>query len=89
VVDGAVANHLEILRVALRRGIGVCLIKGVIHSHAFGRLLLDPVDRIRRRDAGGLYLLILVADVVRAILSNSTPAPRFYDVIIGDRRMPA
>src|SRR5579863_1462807 len=52
VIDRAVADHLEILRAPLRRRICVCLIKSVSHAYAFDWFLLDPVDRIRRWDAG-------------------------------------
>src|SRR5208283_2801959 len=52
-VNGTVANHFEILRVALRRRIGVGRIEGVTHADAFDRLLLDAVDHVRLLDAGG------------------------------------
>ena len=43
VVDRAVAEHLEVLRVALRLRFRVRLVKRVGHAHAFDRLLLDTV----------------------------------------------
>ena len=52
VIDGAVAEHLEILRGVPGRGVGVRLVPGVGHAHAFDRALLDAVDRLGRRDAG-------------------------------------
>ena len=51
-IDGAVAEHLEVLRGALGRGVGVRLVPGVGHAHAVHRALRDAVDRLRRRDAG-------------------------------------
>src|ERR1039458_5770653 len=52
-LNPAVADHLEILRIVLRRCIGVCLVERVRHAHAFYRLLLDAVDLFRCLDAGG------------------------------------
>ena len=52
-VDRAVAEHLEILRVARGRGVGVGLVEGVSHAHAFDRFLGDAVDHHRRLDARG------------------------------------
>ena len=49
----AVGEHLEILRVALRRCVGIRLVERVGHAHAFDRLLLDAIDRLRRLDARG------------------------------------
>ena len=52
VVDGAVAEHLEVLRGVPGRGVGVRLVPRVRHAHAVHGALLDAVDRLRRRDAG-------------------------------------
>ena len=52
-VNRAVADHLEILRIVLRRCVGVCLVERVRHAHAFNWLLLDPVDLFGCLDAGG------------------------------------
>ena len=52
VIDGAIAEHLEVLRRVPGRGVGVRLVPGVHHAHAFDGALLDAVDRIGRRDAG-------------------------------------
>ena len=52
VIDGAVAEHLEVLRRVPGRGVGVRLVPRVYHAHAFDGELLDAVDRIRRRDTG-------------------------------------
>ena len=52
VVDGAVAEHLEILRGAPGGRVGVRLVPCVCHAHAVHGALLDAVDRIRRGDAG-------------------------------------
>src|SRR5207245_10520067 len=52
-INRAVPNHFEILRLMLRRRIRIRLIERVSHAHAFDRLLLYPIDHIRRLDAGG------------------------------------
>ena len=52
VVDGAIAEHLEVLRGVSGRRVGVRLVPRVRHAHAFDGALLDAVDRIGRRDAG-------------------------------------
>ena len=52
VIDGAVAEHLEILRGVPGGRVGVRLVPRVRHAHAFDRALLDAVDRVGRRDAG-------------------------------------
>ena len=52
VIDGAIAEHLEVLRRVSGRRVGVGLVPGVGHAHAFDGALLDAVDRIGRRDAG-------------------------------------
>ena len=52
VVDGAVAEHLEVLRGVSGRDVGVRLVPRVRHAHAFDGALLDAVDRLGRRDAG-------------------------------------
>ena len=53
VVDGAVADHFEILRVTLGRGVRVGLVEGVSHAHAFDGLLGDAIDHYRCLNAGG------------------------------------
>ena len=53
VIDPAVGDHLEVLGLAGRGRIGVRLVEGVRHAHAFDRLLLDAVDHLRRLDARG------------------------------------
>ena len=52
VIDGAIAEHLEVLRRVSGRGVGVRLVPRVRHAHAFDGDLLDAVDRIGLRDAG-------------------------------------
>ena len=52
VVDAAIPEHLEILRLVLLRRLGV--IEGVQHADAFDRVLLDAVHRGRLREAGRL-----------------------------------
>jgi hypothetical protein len=52
VIDGAVAEHLEVLRVALGRGLRVRWVPGVCHADAFDRLLGDAVDHQRCGNAG-------------------------------------
>ena len=52
VIDGTIAEHLEVLRSVPGRGVGVRLVPRVHHAHAFDGALLDAVDRIGRRDAG-------------------------------------
>ena len=52
VIDGAVAEHLEVLRGVRGGRVGVRLVPGVGHAHAFDGKLLDAVDRIGCRDAG-------------------------------------
>ena len=51
VVNAAVRKHLEVLRVALGRCIGVRLVERVRHAHALDGLLRDPVDRLGRAKA--------------------------------------
>ena len=51
-IDGAIAEHLEILRRPAGRRIGVRLVPRVRHAHAVHRTLLDAVDRLRLRNAG-------------------------------------
>ena len=53
-VERAVTKHLEILRVALRRGLRVRAIEGVSHAHAFDWFLRDAIHGRRSLDAGGL-----------------------------------
>src|SRR5208337_497379 len=53
VIDGAVAQHFEILSIAFRRREGVGLVPRIGHAHALDRLLLDAVDRVRSRNPGG------------------------------------
>ena len=52
VVDAAVAEHLEVLRLAPLGGVGV--VEGVAHAHALDRLLRDAVNRRRLGQAGRL-----------------------------------
>ena len=52
VIDGAIAEHLEVLRGVPGGRVGVRLVPCVDHAHAVHRALLDAVDRIGRRDAG-------------------------------------
>ena len=54
VVDGAVAKHLEVLRRARGRGVGVRLVEGVRHAHAFNRPLRDAVDHRRCHECRSL-----------------------------------
>jgi len=51
VIDRSIADHLEVLGVALGRSGGIRLVKGVGHADAFDRLLLYPVDYLQRLDA--------------------------------------
>ena len=53
VVERAVTEHLEVLRLALRGSVRVRAVEGVSHAHAFDRFLGDAIDRLRRLDAGG------------------------------------
>ena len=50
-VDGAVAEHLEVLRLVPVRRLGI--VEGVDHADAFHRRLRDAVDRLRLRDVRG------------------------------------
>jgi hypothetical protein len=43
VIDGAIAEHLELLHRVPGRGFGVRLIPGVRHAHAFDGALLMPL----------------------------------------------
>ena len=52
VIDGAIAEHLEVLRPVSARGVGVGLVPGIHQAHAFNGALLDAVDRVGRRNAG-------------------------------------
>ena len=52
VIDGAVAEHLEILRRAPGGRVGVGLVPRVNHADAVHRALLDAVDGVGRRNAG-------------------------------------
>ena len=52
VVDAAVAEHLEVLRLVPLRRLGV--VERVEHADAFDRRLLHAVDDGRMRQAGGL-----------------------------------
>ena len=54
VIDGAIAQHLEVLRGVPGGRVGIGLVPRVDHAHAFDRPLLDAVDRVGRRDAGRL-----------------------------------
>src|SRR5207253_7392838 len=55
-VNRAVADHLEILRLMLRRRIwsGSCRIERVSHAHAFNWRLRNAIDQLWRLDARGL-----------------------------------
>ena len=52
VVDGAITEHLEVLRHVPGRGVRVRLGPRVRHAHSVQRPLLDAVDHVRQRDAG-------------------------------------
>ena len=52
-VNRAVADHLKILRLMIRRRIGIRLVERIHHAHAFNWLLRNAVDGGRRLDAGG------------------------------------
>ena len=52
-IDGTIANHLEILRIAFGRCVGIGRVKGIEHADAFNRLLLDALDLVGRLDTGG------------------------------------
>ena len=52
VIDGAIAEHLEVLRRVSGRSVGVRFVPRVRHAYAFDGVLLDAVDVIGRRDAG-------------------------------------
>ena len=54
VIDGAVADHLEVLGFTLGGSVGVGLVPGVRHAHAFDRPLLDAVHLVGLRNAGRL-----------------------------------
>src|SRR5437016_13946548 len=53
-VNRAVADHLEILRLMLRRRLGIRGVERVSHAHAFNWLLRNAVDQLWRLDARGL-----------------------------------
>ena len=50
VIDAAVGDHFEVLGLACRGRVGVRLVEGVDHAHAFDRFLLDSVDYLRCLD---------------------------------------
>ncbi len=50
-VNGAVPEHLEILRRVPGWRVGILLVQRVHHAHAFNRALLDAFDRVGSRDA--------------------------------------
>ena len=50
-INGPVAEHLEVLRRALGGCVRVSLVPRVNHAHAVHRPLLDPVDRVGRGNA--------------------------------------
>ena len=51
-INGAIAQHLEVLRGVPGGRIGVGLVPRVHHAHAFDGSLLDAVDRVGRGNAG-------------------------------------
>ena len=51
-IDRAVAEHLEILRVARR--LGIRIVEAVGHANALDRFLRGPIDRGRHSQAGNL-----------------------------------
>ena len=51
-INGAVAQHLEVLRGVPGGRVGVGLVPRVHHAHAFDGALRDAVDRFGRGDAG-------------------------------------
>ena len=51
-VDGPIAQHLEVLRGVRGGGVGVRLVERIGHAHAFYGLLGNPVHHRRCRDAG-------------------------------------
>ena len=97
VIDRAVAEHLEVLRLACGGRIGVRLVPGVGHAYAFDRFLGDAVDHHRRRDAGGFEdrrhdvddVMELGADAARVL---DVAGPRHDHALAGaaeDARPPA
>src|SRR6185437_9425316 len=52
VIDGAIAEHLEVLSGVLGWGVGVRLIPRVRHAYSFNGDLLDAVDDLGLRNAG-------------------------------------
>ncbi len=52
VIDGAIAEHLEVLRGVAGGRVGVRLVPCVHHARALDGALFDAVDRLGRRDAG-------------------------------------
>ena len=54
VIDGAIAEHLEILRRVSGRGVGVRLIPGIHHAYPFDGALLDAVDHHRAAECRSL-----------------------------------
>ena len=53
-VDGAIAQHLEILRGVPGGRIGIGLVPRIDHAHTLDRPLLDAVNCVGCRDAGCL-----------------------------------
>ena len=51
-INGAIAQHLEVLRGVLGGRVGVGLVPRVHHAYAFDGSLLDAVDRVGRGNAG-------------------------------------
>ena len=92
VVDGAVAKHLEVLRLALRWGVGVSLVEGVRHAHAFDWFLGDAVHTLpaenkkpfaHQADVYGAYVAYTdyaakVGGMTFAIVPEERPAILLY-----------
>ena len=54
VIDGPIAQHLEVLSGVSGRGVGVRLVERIGHAHAFDGLLSDPVHHFRGWNAGDI-----------------------------------
>ena len=70
-INPAVADHLEVLRLVPRGHIGVRLIEGICQAHAIDGFLLDPIDVLRRLDARRVENGGNDVDDVRELIANS------------------
>jgi hypothetical protein len=88
VIQRPLAHHLEILRLVARCCRRVVRIEGVEKACALDRRLLDPIDDLRRGDAGGLQDGGHDVDHVDELLSQGSlvldaGGPRHHHVLVG------